>query len=133
MLFRSLGSAQEQHPAIRAAAEARPGGAVLMGSLTTEEIKHGITGGMTQIFACWENTVRHQPDHQGGGVVVNFVIGSRGTVNSAVVATSELNLPDTEGCIARGFERLRFPSPRGGGIVRVSYPITFDRVDRPSP
>jgi hypothetical protein len=30
-----------------------------------------------------------------------------------------------EGCVAERFQALRFPAPRGGGMVTVNYPLLF--------
>jgi len=58
--------------------------------------------------------------------VVKFVIAKDGSVSSASTKASTLNNPIVEKCINARFMRMRFPSPKGGGIVIVSYPFVFN-------
>jgi hypothetical protein len=61
----------------------------------------------------------------GGKLVVKFVVSPRGTVSSATTKSSTLGSRTVESCINGRFLRLKFPEPKGGGIVIVSYPFIF--------
>jgi hypothetical protein len=56
---------------------------------------------------------------------VKFVIGKTGSVSKASTKTSTLGSKAVEGCINSRFMRFKFPEPKGGGIVIVSYPFIF--------
>ncbi len=129
----ALASAREQHPAIRAAAEARPGGAVLRGVLSFEEVKRGIHPAKISISACWERTTHVDRSLDGGRVVVRLVIGPQGTVTDIALPVNELPHPTMERCILEAFRTLRFPAPQHGGAVTISYPLQFERSDAASP
>jgi hypothetical protein len=58
-------------------------------------------------------------------VVIRFVIDAHGAVASSVVAESTYPVAAVGTCIAAVFHRLSFPSPEGGGIVTVNYPVTL--------
>jgi len=73
---------------------------------------------------CYLRELQSQPS-LGGKVVVKFVIARDGGVSSAHIRESSLGSPPAESCIAGQFLRMRFPAPRGGGIVLVSYPFLF--------
>ena len=58
-------------------------------------------------------------------IVIKFVIAKDGSVSSAKTNTTSMNNPIVENCICQRFMRLKFPKPKGGGIVIVAYPFTF--------
>ena len=57
-----------------------------------------------------------------GTVRVQFVIDARGNV--ATSSATGLHNKVAQ-CVASVVRRIRFPAPKGGGIVKVSYPFTF--------
>ena len=56
---------------------------------------------------------------------MKFVISKTGSVSKASTKSSTLNNSAVEGCINSRFMRFKFPEPKGGGIVIVSYPFIF--------
>ena len=56
---------------------------------------------------------------------MKFVIAKDGSVASSTTESSTLGTAAVEGCINGRVTRLRFPRPKGGGIVIVSYPFAF--------
>ena len=61
----------------------------------------------------------------GGKVTIKFVIAKDGSVSKASVKSSTMGNKSVEGCITGRFMRFKFPEPKGGGIVIVSYPFIF--------
>jgi TonB family protein len=60
-----------------------------------------------------------------GKILVKFTIGARGEVAESRVDTSTLKSALVEGCIMRRMASWKFPEPKGGTQVRVSYPFLF--------
>ena len=57
---------------------------------------------------------------------MKFVINKEGGVSSATTKSSTLKNPIVEQCVNARFLRMKFPKPKGGGIVIVSYPFVFN-------
>lgn len=47
-----------------------------------------------------------------------------GSVTSATV-TSDMGVPELDRCLEQVVLGLKFPAPRGGGVVKVTYPFVF--------
>ena len=45
---------------------------------------------------------------------------------NAEIASSTLNNPAIDQCVRKQALTMRFPRPRGGGIVVVTYPYVFN-------
>ena len=103
-----------------------PGKTIVEGSLSKEEIGRVIRRYLNQIKYCYEKELQKNPNLY-GKVVVMFQIGGTGNVNEASVVQSSLNDNNCEECVLRIIRRLRFPQPRGGGIVVVTYPFIFQQ------
>ena len=43
----------------------------------------------------------------------------------AVVRVTGMNRPDLESCVEGVIKTIQFPSAKGGGVVQVNYPFTF--------
>ena len=92
------------------------------GRLPPETIQSIVRQNFGRFRFCYENGLRQNPTLE-GTVSVLFVIGRDGSVASVGGGGS---LPDAGvvNCVARAFQGLSFPAP-DGGVVRVSYPISF--------
>ena len=97
---------------------------VILGALDKSLIDAVIKRHMNQIRYCYERVLTSHP-HLGGKIVVKFVIAKDGTVSKASTKSSTMNNKSFEGCLNSRFERFKFPEPKGGGIVIVSYPFIF--------
>lgn len=92
--------------------------------LTRDEIARVMRHVMGQYRYCFERALAADPN-VAGKVVLAFSIGPDGLVRVANVAESTLDHSDVEACTVKVTARLRFPAPRGGGQVMVSYPLVF--------
>jgi TonB family protein len=95
-----------------------------MGSLDKELIRKVIQANRAQIRYCYESMLNRFPK-LGGKVAVKFVITATGTVASSSVAQSTAGNAELETCVAGRVRTWKFPEPKGGGVVVVTYPFIF--------
>ncbi len=100
------------------------GDPIILGALDRSLIDEVIKRHMNQIRYCYQRELTKNPA-LGGKIVIKFVIAKDGTVSSAEKKTSTMNNGAVEQCIVGRFMRMQFPTPKGGGIVIVSYPFIF--------
>ncbi|NOZ01376.1 MAG: AgmX/PglI C-terminal domain-containing protein [Deltaproteobacteria bacterium] len=94
------------------------------GELDKATVRRYIQSKMNQIRWCYQQEVQRNPN-LAGQVVYKWVITPTGKVIGVKVADSSLHSPAVEKCIASRIATWRFPSPRGGGTVKVKYPFIF--------
>ena len=99
------------------------GSSVVKGALDKAIVHRVIRRHLMQIRNCYERELIKQPK-LAGGVVVRFVIGAAGLVQSVRIQRG-IGASRLEQCVIGRFRRMRFPSPKGGGLVVVTYPFTF--------
>jgi hypothetical protein len=80
-----------------------------------------------QIRYCYEQGLQSQPD-MAGRVAIRFFIGGTGFVKTAAVYNTSLHARNVEGCITAHLKSWKFPEPRGGVVVKVTYPFVLKRV-----
>jgi TonB family protein len=95
------------------------------GNLTKEEIEAVIRANLAQIKACYERSLQGKRD-LAGKVKTAFTIGTDGRVSQSSIASSDLGDSPAENCIVGAIRRWKFPLPRGGGVVSVTYPFVFN-------
>lgn len=100
------------------------GDPIILGALDKSLIDAVIKRHMNQIRYCYQRQLTKNPD-LGGKITVKFVIAKDGTVSKASIKSSSMGSKAVEGCITSRFMRFKFPEPKGGGIVIVSYPFIF--------
>lgn len=116
---------QGDGPGKRPGAIAAVGGEpILVGTLERSEIEAVIQKSLSAIRYCYQRRLQSAPDLS-GKVVVRFAIAGDGSVSSAKVASSTVGDPAVGSCVADRFTRMRFPEPRGHGVVLVTYPFLF--------
>ncbi len=108
----------------KARGQLRPAGrdAVLLGALDRAQVDAVIKRHASQIRHCYQRALNQDPD-LGGKLSVRFVIGGDGQVEAARVAGSSVGSDAVGQCIVDRFHRFRFPAPKGGGKVIVTYPF----------
>ena len=102
----------------------RPGNPEVLGQLDREAIQRVINQHRREIVACYERELQRDPN-LAGRIEVAFVIDPSGSVARSNIASTTMNSSAVEQCITARVSRWRFPEPRGGGIVRVTYPFNF--------
>ena len=103
-------------------------GAVIMGALDRSVIDSYIRRNLAKIRWCYEKELAKN-DNIGGRVVINFTISGSGAVSTSKVHRTTMKNDNVENCIASTVRQIRFPSPKGGGIVVVNYPFVFKKTE----
>jgi TonB family protein len=99
-------------------------GPAAAGSLPSQVINKVMLSHSNQIKFCYEKALGTSPDKQ-AKIVVRFTISPKGDVSSATVVSSTLEGSGVEDCVLRVIKHLKFPKPKGGGNVMVTYPYIF--------
>jgi len=95
-----------------------------LGALDRSDIDNEIRRNLYSIRTCYARAL----DKDGsiyGRVVINFIIDDDGFVPVGKVLTSSMHRKDVEECVANQIKKIKFPAPKGGGIVIVNYPFVF--------
>ena len=58
-------------------------------------------------------------------MAIYFTIDPTGSVAEASVRETSINDENVEQCAVKVMRSLKFPQPKGGGIVVVTYPFVF--------
>lgn len=96
----------------------------LSGALDMDIVRRVIAEHRREIVACYETELQKLPELQ-GRIDVEFVIGPDGAVGGTKLKASTVKNEAVHACVQRRVRQWRFPEPRGGGTVRVSYPWIF--------
>jgi len=97
---------------------------IILGALDKSLIDAVIRKNMNQIRYCYQRELTKNPGLK-GKIIVKFTIAADGSVSRASIKTSSMGNAAVEGCITGRFKRFKFPQPKGGGVVIVSYPFIF--------
>jgi hypothetical protein len=97
---------------------------VLEGGLDRSVVQATIAKYLSQVRACYETGLKTNPG-LGGQVTMNFEINGQGDLNFAKVQKSSLDSSEVEQCISQRMMTWKFPKPRGGVAVKVSYPFVL--------
>ena len=98
--------------------------AKVQGALDKDIIRRIVRAHINEVRSCYNQGLNKNPNLQ-GRVAVNFVIMGTGKVGSATVQESSLKDKNVGNCIAKSVKRWKFPKPRGGGNVIVTYPFNL--------
>jgi TonB family protein len=112
-------------PALRRRAVVRPEPrrAVLVGALSQDEVGRVVRAALPRVRHCYERALGPDPELT-GKLAARFTIGGDGRVADA--DADESSLPEAvDRCVVDVVRTLRFPAPRGGGVVVVRYPFVF--------
>lgn len=97
---------------------------IVQGGLDKETIARVIKRHWNEIKYCYEKELSKDPNLY-GKVTVNFIIDGTGTVSEASIQQTTMNNENVEACMLSHVRRWRFPEPKGGGEVIVTYPWVF--------
>lgn len=111
---------------------ARSGGApgvsasdpVILGPIDRSLIDRVVKQHLGAIRHCYQRELATDPTLT-GKVKVKFMVARDGTVSAASTTHDSLGSEAATSCILQQFRRMRFPTPRGGGLVSVQYPFVF--------
>jgi TonB family protein len=101
-----------------------PGKTTVVGGLDKDVIAKIIRRHHNEIKYCYEQELQ-KDRNLAGKVAVQFVIDPAGSVSDASVNETTLANTVTESCMISRIRRWKFPEPKGGGIVTVTFPWIF--------
>ncbi|OJT22357.1 hypothetical protein BO221_21425 [Archangium sp. Cb G35] len=101
-----------------------PGKTTVIGGLDKDVIAKIIRSHQNEIKYCYETELNKNPS-LAGKVAVAFTIDPAGGVSEANVTETTLNSSAAENCMLSRIRRWKFPEPKGGGVVAVTYPWLF--------
>ena len=103
--------------------------AVVDEGLTREEVARVIHSHMSEIRYCYESGILRDPT-LAGKLLVDFKINASGHVPNAGVMEASLKGTEVSQCLLGKLKGWKFPEPRGGVIVAVTYPFIFKSLSR---
>lgn len=96
----------------------------VQGSIDPELIRKVVHEHRAQIRTCYETQLTNRPS-LAGKLVSAWTIDQSGSVTEAHTQESTLHDHTVEQCVAAKIKTWRFPIPKGGGEVFVTYPFIF--------
>lgn len=102
------------------------GDPIVIGALDRSAIDGVVKRHLQSLRFCYQKELSKHPDLQ-GKVSMQFVIAADGSVSRASARSSSLGNVEVEQCLSERILRMKFPEPKGGGIVVVTYPFMFSR------
>jgi hypothetical protein len=101
--------------------------------LSKEEVGNVIHSHVSEIRYCYESAMMKNPNIQ-GKLIVDFVIQGKGAnagiVRSSRINNSTLNDLSVDQCILSHLAKWKFPKPKGGVEVAVTYPFLFKSLGK---
>ena len=101
-----------------------PGKPEVVGSIDPELIRKVVHEHRAQIRTCYETELTSKPN-LAGKLVSAWTIDPSGAVTEAHTQETTLRDRTVESCVASKIKTWRFPIPKGGGEVFVTYPFIF--------
>ncbi len=98
--------------------------AKVKGALDKDIIRRIVRAHISQVRYCYEVGLK-KDEELAGRVVIDFTIGTDGSVSKAEVDSTTVDDEAVGTCIAKKVKRWKFPKPPGAGIVLVSYPFVL--------
>ena len=96
----------------------------VQGSIDPELIRKVVHDHRAQIRTCYETQLSTKPSLS-GKLISAWTIDQSGAVTEAHTQESTLHDHAVESCVASKIKTWRFPIPKGGGEVFVTYPFIF--------
>jgi len=103
----------------------RIGKATIRGALDKDIIRRVVRSHINQVTHCYNQGLVRDPMLK-GRVAIQFTIGGTGKVPLAVVSSTTLKDKNVGNCIAKAVKRWKFPAPKGGSTVMVTYPFVLN-------
>ncbi len=99
---------------------------VHLGGMDPNIIRRILLEHLPQFRYCYQKELDRASAAFNGVVKLDFIIGASGHVTKAGVETVSASLPGkVKGCVVNVLKGIKFPEPRGGGVVEVSQPMNF--------
>ena len=103
------------------------GKTVLLGSIDPEIIRELLRRNLPQFRYCYDDELRRQRKKVKGKMELDFVISPNGRVGRSDIGLQAFKMTATGvRCMRTVLHAIRFPKPKGGGIVEVKQPIFLE-------
>lgn len=100
--------------------------ATVRGPLDSDIIRRIVRAHVSELRSCYDAGLADNPS-LAGEVTIEFTIDAKGLVSvSKAVDPDSFEDPKVPKCIATAAKTWRFPKPRDGGEVQVSYPFILE-------
>ena len=96
----------------------------ISGALDPSVVERVMSTHRKGLSSCYQEELDKSPELS-GEMAVSFVIAPDGLVARASSKHSTVEGPVLEECLKKRLLRMRFPSPKDGGSVEVTYPLTL--------
>jgi len=103
--------------------------ATVQEGLTKDEVGEVIHKHMKEVRYCYESAMMRAPDLE-GKLVVAFTIGRAGSVKTSAVSNTTIADARMNDCVLTRLAGWKFPQPKGGVEVAVSYPFLFKTLGK---
>ena len=103
-------------------------GAEPPGTMSKETVMEGIATMRPAVKECYEKILEEFPDAEGTVKLSFTIVGSEGQGHvdlEKVLESSTLYEEDLHDCLIQELRNVEFPTPEGGGEVKVTYPFRF--------
>ncbi|MEM9460119.1 MAG: AgmX/PglI C-terminal domain-containing protein [Myxococcota bacterium] len=100
------------------------------GAMDKDIVRRIVRAHINEIRYCYNQGLVRDP-RLAGRVTIQFTIGTSGKVPIAVATQSTLSDRNVADCMAKAVRRWKFPRPRDGAQVTVTYPFVLSPGDRP--
>ncbi len=107
--------------------EAEPREQASEGSVDKEDIRRAVQTVVPLIAQCFQDVAERYPGPQ--QVTLKFTIegqGLTGHFRDGEVVDTTIQDPFAQACFLDSLLDVRFPAPRGGGRVTITYPFRFE-------
>jgi len=104
-----------------------PARTVVLGSIDPDGIRRALMAHIDEFRACYQRELDGEEEEtkDQGVVTLDFMINNIGRSSDEEVISDALKSDNVKGCVASVLKGIQFPSPKGGGTVKVKQPINF--------
>ena len=103
------------------------GKTVLLGSIDPEVIRELLRRSLPQFRYCYDDELRRQNKRVKGKMDLEFTIGPNGRVGRSTIGLKAFRMTAAgTKCMRTVLQSIRFPRPKGGGVVEVKQPIFLE-------
>ncbi len=96
------------------------------GTVDKEDVRAAIRAVTPLVKQCFADAEKRYPGEQ--SVTLSFTVkgqGLTGYLDEGEVASSSIRDPWLQQCFLEAISEAKFPPPRGGGVVRITYPFRY--------
>jgi len=105
-----------------------PSKTVILGSMDPNIIRQILMDHLSQFRYCYQKELDKASQSFDGYGVLDFAIGASGLVTKANFTETNVK-PAVVSCVVNVLKGIKFPEPRGGGVVEVRQPLNFQATD----